>query len=60
VNSFNGNFGESGRARFAEEKMEFPSQVVSKTFSILFSAKIKPFSNPLNGLYDESAECTFS
>jgi len=29
--------------------MEFPSQVVSKTYSILFSAKFGPFSNPFRG-----------
>jgi len=43
VNPFNGNFCEPGRARFAEKKMEFPSQVVSKTYSTLFSAKFGPF-----------------
>ena len=40
---FNGNFCEPGRARFAEKKMEFPSQVVSKKYSTLFSAKFGPF-----------------
>jgi len=49
VKPFNGNFCEPGRARFAEEKMEFPSQVVSKTYSILFSAKFGPFSNSFRG-----------
>ena len=29
--------------------MEFPSQVVSKTYSILFSVKFVPFSNPFRG-----------
>jgi hypothetical protein len=29
--------------------MEFLSQVVSKTYSILFSAKFGPFSNPFRG-----------
>jgi len=29
--------------------MEFASQVVSKTFSIPFSAKFGPFSNPFRG-----------
>jgi len=60
VNPFNGNFGELGRARFAEKKMEFPSQVVSKTYSILFSAKFGPISNPFWGrassVHDERAE----
>jgi len=46
---FNNNFCEPGRARFAEKDMEFPSQVVSKTYSILFSAKFGPFSNPFRG-----------
>jgi len=39
--------------------MEFPSQVVSKTCSILFSAKFGPFSNPFRGrtlaVHDERA-----
>jgi hypothetical protein len=30
--------------------MEFPSQVVSKTYSMLFSAKFGPFLNPFRGL----------
>ena len=46
---FNGNFCEPGRARFAEKKMEFPSQVVSKTYSTLFSAKFGSFSNSFRG-----------
>jgi len=50
VNTFNCNFCELGRARFAEKKMEFPSQDVSKTCSILFSAKFGPFSKPFRGL----------
>jgi len=51
VNPFygHGNCCEPGRARFAEEKIEFPSQVVSKTCSILFSAEFGPFSNPFRG-----------
>jgi len=49
VKPFNGNFCEPGRARFAEEKMEIPSQVVSKTYSTLFSAKFEPFLNPFRG-----------
>ena len=43
-----GNFCELGRAG-SLRKMEFPSQVVSKTYSILFSAKFRPFSNPFWG-----------
>jgi len=42
VNLFNGNFCEPGRARFAEEKMEFLSQVVSKSNLFCFL----PISNP--------------
>jgi len=51
VNPFNlnGNCCEPGRAQFAEEKREFPSQVVSKTCSILFSSKFGLFSNPFSG-----------
>jgi len=49
VNPFNGNFCERGQAWFTEEKMEFSSQDVSKTYSILFSAKFKPISNPFRG-----------
>ena len=64
VNPFKGNFCELGRARFADKKMEFPSQGVSKTYSILFSAKFGPFSNPFRGrasaVHDERAEWTCS
>jgi len=64
VKPFNGNFCELGRAWFAEKKMEFPSQVVSKTYSILFSAKFGPFSKPFGGcasaVHDERAEWTCS
>jgi len=49
VNPFNGHFCELGQPRFAQKKMEFPSQDVSKAYSILFSAKFKPFSNPFRG-----------
>jgi len=42
-------FCRPGRAQFAEETMEIPSQVVSKTFSILFSVKFGPFSNTFRG-----------
>jgi len=49
---------------FAEKKMEFPSQVVSKTYSILFWVKFWPFSNPCRGtsgaVHNESAERTCS
>ena len=54
VKIFNSNFCKPGQAQFAEKKMEFPSQVVSKTYFILFSAKFGPFSNPFRG----RAECT--
>jgi len=64
VNPLNGNCCELGRARFAEKKMEFPSQVVSKRYSILLSAKFGPFSNPSKGhasaVHDERAEWTCS
>jgi hypothetical protein len=49
VNPFNGNFCELGRARFAQNKMEFPSQDVSKIYSILLSAKFEPFLNLFRG-----------
>jgi len=49
VKPFNGNFCEPGQARFAEKKMEFPSQAVSKTYSMLFSGKCGPFSKPFQG-----------
>ena len=52
LNIFNSNFCESGRAWFAEKIMEFPSRVVSKTNSILFSAR--------SAVYDERAEGTSS
>jgi len=42
VNLFNGNFCEPGRAPFAEEKLEFLSQVVSKSNLFCFL----PISNP--------------
>jgi len=61
VNPFNGNFCELGRARFAEKRMEFPSHVVSKTYSILFSANFGPFSNPFRGrasAYVRGAVCS--
>ena len=45
VKSFNDNFCEPGRAWFSKEKMDFQSQDVSETYSILFSAKFEPFSN---------------
>ena len=52
-----GNFCELGRAG-SLIKTEFPSQVVSKTYSILFSAKLGPFSNPFrsraSAVHDES------
>ena len=64
VKPFNGNFRELGRAWFAEIKMEFPSHVVSKTYSILFSAKFGPFSNPFrrraSAVHDKRAEWTRS
>jgi len=64
VNPFNGNFCEPGRARFAEKKMEFPSQVVSKEYYTLFSAKIGPFTNSFRGrvsaVHDKRAEWTCS
>ena len=49
VKLFNGNFCEPDRARFNEKKMDFPSQDVSKRYSILFSAKFELFSNPFRG-----------
>jgi len=49
VYPFNGNFCELGWARFAEKKMEIPSHDVSKAYSILFSVKFEPFSNPFRG-----------
>jgi len=62
VNPFNGNLFELGRARFAEKKMELPSQVVRKTYSLLFSAKFGPFSNPFRGrasaVHDKRVEWT--
>ena len=36
VNPFNGNFCEPSRARFAEKKMEFPSQVSAKRTLLYF------------------------
>jgi len=64
VHPFNGNFCEPGRARFAEKKMEFPSQVVSKKYSTLFSAKFGPFSNSFRGrvsaVHDKRTEWTCS
>jgi len=49
VNPFYGNFCEPGRAWFAEEKMEFPSQVVSKTYSILIFGQIRTDFEPVQG-----------
>jgi len=49
VNPFNGNFCKPGQAPFAEEKMDLPWQVVSKTYSMLLSAKFGLFSNPFRG-----------
>jgi len=49
IKTFHGNFCEPGLAWFNEKKMEFPSQDVSKRYSILFSAKFKQFSNPFRG-----------
>jgi len=40
---------EKGRERFAEEKTEFPSQVVSKSYVLLFSAKFEPVFEPVQG-----------
>jgi len=59
VKPLNGNFCKLGRAGSLRKKMEFSSQVVSRTYSILFSAKFGPFSNPLRGrpsaVHDERA-----
>jgi len=60
VNPFNGNFCELGRARFAEKKMEFPSQVVSKTYSILFRPNSDLFRTHSGAVHDERAEWTCS
>jgi len=55
--TFSKSFVEPGSS-FAE--MEFPSQDVSKMYSILCSAKFEPFSNPFGtapgAVHDERAE----
>jgi len=54
----------TGPGRFVEKKVEFPSQVVSETYSTLFSAKFGPLSNPFRGcalvVHDERVEWTCS
>jgi len=51
VTLFYGNFCEPGRAQFAdpEENMGSPSQVVSRTCSILFSARFEHVFEPVQG-----------
>jgi len=49
VNPFNCNFCDPRRARFDEEKNGISISVVSKMYSMLFSAKFGPFSSPFRG-----------
>ena len=47
-----GNFCEPVRTRFAEEKIQIPSQVVSKTYSILLLTKFR-FRSRSGAVHDE-------
>jgi len=60
VNPFNGNFCSPGRAQFAEEKMEFPSQVAAKRILFYFQPKSDRFRTLSGAVHDERAEYTCS
>jgi len=60
VNPFNGNLCELGRARSAEKKMEFPSQVVRKRILCYFQPNSEPVQGRSEAVHDERAEWTCS
>ena len=61
VNPFDGNFWEPGQARFAEKKMEFPSQQnVFYSIFVQIRTDFEPVQGRASAVYDERTEWTCS